>query len=68
MNHRKQSFSGDDALSIQHWQALLDAEHEQSDRMRGLPPPADFWPLHAQAFRADPRRAEDLSVPKTRSC
>jgi len=49
-------------LSIQHWQALVDAEHAQSDRMRGVPPPADFWPMHAQAFRADPRRSDDPIV------
>ncbi len=51
-----------DRLGIQHWQALIDAEHAQSDRLRGASPPADYWPAHAQAFRADPRRSDDPLV------
>jgi SAM-dependent methyltransferase len=49
-------------LSIQYWQALIDAEHAQSDRMRGSPQPADTWSAQAQAFRADPRRSHDPLV------
>ncbi len=49
-------------VGIQYWQALIDAEHTQSDHMRGSPPPADYWPAHARAFRADPRRSDDPLV------
>ena len=49
-------------MSIEHWQALIDAEQAQSNRLRGAPRPADGWSTHAQAFRADPRRVDDPVV------
>jgi len=49
-------------VSIEHWQALIDAEQAQADRRRGSPRPADGWTTHAQAFRADPRRVDDPLV------
>ncbi len=49
-------------MGIQTWQALIDAESIQSDRLRGSAPPADYWPAHARAFRADPRRSTDPLV------
>ena len=49
-------------MSIAHWQARIDAEQAQSARLRGAPRPADGWTMHAQAFRADPRRVDDPLV------
>ena len=62
MDHRGQIVNGGNLLGIQHWQELIDAEHTQADRMRGSAAPADYWPAYAQAFRADPRRANDPLV------
>lgn len=53
-------------MGIQHWQTLIDTEQKQSDRMRGSAAPADYWPAHARAFRADPRRSHDALVNRLR--
>jgi len=41
---------------------MVEAEHAQSERIRGTPPPNDHWESYAQHFRADPRRSDDLLV------
>jgi 2-polyprenyl-3-methyl-5-hydroxy-6-metoxy-1,4-benzoquinol methylase len=46
-----------------HWRAMVEAEHAQSDRVRGAtPPPSDFWEGRAQFFTQDPRRANDRTI------
>ena len=49
-------------MGIQRWQALIDAERAQSDRIRGAAPPSDYWPSFARGFRVDPRRSDDPLV------
>ena len=39
---------------------MIEAEHAQSERMRGASPPEDHWQPYAQQFRADPGRSDDL--------
>ena len=46
-------------LHGQRWMATVEAEHAQSERMRGGPPPEDHWEPYAQQFRADPHRTDD---------
>ena len=47
----------------QRWQHMVEAEHAQSDRVRGAdPPPQDFWRPLAENFRADPSRPADLQL------
>ena len=46
-------------LATQRWKSMIQAEHAQSDRMRGSAPPADHWRLSAQQFAADPHRSGD---------
>lgn len=49
--------------ATQRWKELVEAEHAQSERMRGaIPPPKDHWRPFAQQFRADPRRTDDPLV------
>lgn len=38
---------------------MVDAEHAQSERMRGTAPPDDHWGPYAQQFVADPSRSDD---------
>lgn len=38
---------------------MIEAEHAQTDRVRGAPPPDDYWEPYAQQFKADPRRSSD---------
>jgi len=50
-------------LATQRWKELVQAEHAQSERMRGaVPPPEDHWRPYAQQFRAEPRRPDDALV------
>jgi len=50
-------------LATLRWNDLVEAEHAQSERMRGaVPPPEDHWRPYAQQFRADPRRTDDALV------
>ena len=49
--------------ATQRWKELVQAEHAQSERMRGsVPPPEDHWRPYAQQFKADPRRPGDALV------
>ena len=44
----------------QKWRRMVEAEHAQSERMRGgKPPPRDYWQGRANQFRADPHRTGD---------
>lgn len=45
--------------AIDHWRAMIQAEHAQSDAMRPQPPPHDHWRPYARRFSADPRRSDD---------
>ena len=38
---------------------MVDAEHAQSERMRGTDPPDDHWGPYARQFVDDPRRPDD---------
>ena len=38
---------------------MIEAEHAQSERMRGASPPEDHWQPYAQQFKADPGRSDD---------
>jgi len=49
-------------MATQRWKKMIQAEHAQSDRMRRLAPPGDFWRPYAQGFVADPFRANDPLV------
>ena len=50
-------------LATQRWKAMIEAEHAQSERIRGpVPWPEDRWQPYAQMFKADPRRTDDLLV------
>ena len=50
-------------LATQRWNDMVEAEHAQSERMRGaVPPPEDHWRPYAQQFRADPLRTDDPLV------
>ena len=44
------------------WKAMIQAEHAQSDGMRGSAPPVDHWRPYARQFEADPRRSGDELV------
>ena len=44
------------------WRAMIEAEHAQSERMRGEAPPQDHWQPYAQHFVADPHRPDDPLV------
>ncbi len=51
--------------ALQHWKAMILAEHAQSERMRASlaeEPPAtrDHWQPYANMFRADPHRTDDV--------
>ena len=41
---------------------MIEAEHAQSDSMRGTSPPDDHWEPYAQQFKADPLRSDDTLV------
>ena len=43
----------------ERWNAMVQAEHAQSERMRGESPPDDHWKPYARQFRADPLRSDD---------
>jgi SAM-dependent methyltransferase len=46
--------------AAEKWLKMVEAEHAQSDKMRGgVPPPQDYWRGRASAFRADPHRMGD---------
>ena len=45
--------------AAERWQAIVEAEHAQSDRARWDAPPSDHWKPFAENFRADPRRTDD---------
>lgn len=50
-------------LASQHWRQMVEAEHAQSEEMRGhVPPSDDHWQPYAAQFRADPRRSDDPLV------
>ena len=46
----------------QRWKSMIQAEHAQSDGMRGSAPPVDHWRPYARRFEADPRRSGDELV------
>ena len=48
--------------STERWRAMIEAEHAQSEGMRGTSPPDDHWEPHAQQFKADPLRSDDPLV------
>ena len=39
---------------------MVEAEHSQTEQMRGASPPDDYWRPYAEQFRANPRRTGDL--------
>lgn len=41
---------------------MIEAEHAQTDRIRGTPTPEDHWEAYADRFKADPRRSDDPLV------
>jgi len=45
--------------ATQRWKSMIQAEHAQSDGMRGSAPPVDHWRPYARQFEADPRRSGD---------
>jgi len=45
--------------ATERWQAIVEAEHAQSDKARWETPPSDHWKPFAENFRADPRRTDD---------
>ena len=45
--------------SSERWREMVEAEHAQSERARGSPPPDDHWKPYAQQFKADPDRSDD---------
>ncbi len=46
--------------AAEKWLSMVEAEHAQSDKMRGgVPPPQDYWRGRASAFRDDPHRTGD---------
>ena len=53
--------------ATQLWKAMIQAEHAQSDRMRGSVPPVDHWRPYARQFEADPRRTGDELVDRLAS-
>jgi len=48
--------------ATERWKAMIQAEHAQSDGMRGSAPPVDHWRPYARQFEADPRRSDDELV------
>lgn len=50
--------------ALETWRAMVEAEHAQSERVRGIQEqgPSDFWQPFAEQFRADPRRVDDPLV------
>ena len=52
--------------AIETWGEMVRAEHEQSDRMRGVRP-ADTWNQFAAQFKADPHRTDDTVVEELRA-
>ena len=49
--------------AIQRWKSMIEAEHAQSEDMRGQDPqPTDHWRPYAQQFKADPWRTDDPLV------
>ena len=45
--------------ATERWKSMIQAEHAQSDGMRGSAPPVDHWRPYARQFEADPRRSGD---------
>ena len=46
----------------QRWRDMIEAEHAQSQRVRGEAAPADHWRPLASRFVADPHRTDDPLV------
>ena len=46
----------------QRWRAMIEAEHAQSDSVRGSPSPSDYFQPYTGLFRADPGRSDDPLV------
>ena len=46
--------------ATKRWKAMIEAEHAQSESMRGTSPPDDHWEPYAQRFKADPLRSDDI--------
>ena len=51
---------------IETWGQLVQAEHEQSDRIRGVRP-TDHWAQNTSLFRGNPNRTGDASIEEVRS-
>jgi SAM-dependent methyltransferase len=52
--------------AIQQWQAMIEAEHAQSERTRASAPPEDHWQDYASMFRVDPYRSNDALLNRLR--
>ena len=53
--------------AVLRWNSMVEAEHDQSERMRRHePPPADHWQPHAHRFKADSRDASDPLLERIR--
>ena len=48
--------------ATERWKSMIQAEHAQSDRMRGSAHPVDHWRPYARQFQADPCRSGDELV------
>ena len=47
--------------AVEHWRNTVEGHHAQSIRAMGeAGPPTDFWRTSAPAFRADPKRTDDM--------
>ena len=51
---------------IETWGQMVRAEHEQSDRIRGVRP-TDHWAQNTSLFRGNPNRTGDASIEEVRS-
>ena len=51
---------------VETWGQMVRAEHEQSDRIRGVRP-TDHWARNTSLFRGNPNRTGDASIEEVRS-
>ena len=48
--------------AVARWRAMVEAEHAQTDRLRGEAPPEDYWSPFAGQFRPDLAGPEDPTL------